>query len=136
MVGEGQRIAEPAKGEREGKRGQSATAGFNWVRDSRRGRMVRILENLLKVAKREARKPGPSPPVRLKWVNTVCYVTQTINSLLRDTDYDELHAEVTRLQEKVNKLTQERYQRAQTDTGTGQFEAGKPERDADPPEPR
>ncbi len=72
--------------------------------------MARTLESMLKIARREARRSG-SGPERLRWVNTVCYVSQTYNSLLRDTEYDELKRELTTVQEKLAKLASEKSQR-------------------------
>ena len=83
--------------------------GIEWLRESQRGRMARTLETLVKTARREARRAGSSSE-RLRWVKTVCYIAQTYNSLLGDTDYDELKRQVTLMQEKVRKLADEKYQ--------------------------
>lgn len=71
--------------------------------------MARTLDGLLKTARREARRAGSSTD-RLPWVNTMFYITQTFNSLLRDTDYDELKRQVALMKEKVTKLASEKYQ--------------------------
>ena len=115
--------------------GDVQSSSFEWLRESQRGRMARTLENLLKIARGQARRRDSGGQDRLKWVNSICYIVQTYNSLLRDTNYDELRAEVTRLQEKVKQLNTERYQRPQTDPGTSQPETGKPEPSAEPAEP-
>ncbi len=72
--------------------------------------MTRTLDNLLRVARREARRRVSTPALRLKWVNAICYITQTYNSILRDTDYDELRREMTIIIDKVSRLANEKYQ--------------------------
>ncbi len=86
---------------------------------------ARILETLLTTARREARRAETSAE-HLKWVNTVCYITQTYNSLLRDTDHDELRHQVSIMQEKVSKIANEKYQRPGKDVVTDQQPAGQP----------
>ena len=100
-------------------------------RESERAKMARTLERLLKVARGQARRRASPSLIRLKWVNTVGYLTQIYNGILRDTEYDEMRQEMARLQEEVEKLTKERYRRAQTDNTRDQLEAGQPDRDAD-----
>ena len=82
-------------------------------------KMAKTLDRLLRVAKREARRRASPSLIRLKWVNTVCYLTQTYNSLLRNTDVDELKEEMTVLQEKLKKVTESRHQQPQTSTRKG-----------------
>ena len=88
-------------------------------REGERVKMAKTLYRLLRVAKREARRRASPSLIRLKWVNTVCYLTQTYNSLLRNTDVDELKEEMTILQEKLKKVTESRHQQPQTSTRKG-----------------
>ena len=85
-------------------------------RESERAKMARTLGKMLHVARREARRRASPGLIRLKWINTVCYLTQTYNSLLRDTDVDELREEMTIVQEKLKKVTESRHQQPQTST--------------------
>ena len=85
-------------------------------REGERAKMARTLERLLRVARGQARRRAVPGLIRLKWVNTVCYLTQTYNSLLRDTEVDELREEMTVLQEKLKKIGESRYQQPQTST--------------------
>ena len=80
--------------------------------------MAQTLEHLLRIARREARRRESTQLDRLKWVNSICYITQTYNSRLKDTDYDELREEMTVLQEKVHNLSKSKHQRPQTGSGT------------------
>ncbi len=82
--------------------------------------MVRTLEYLLRIARREIRKPNLDVAVRQKWVNTICYITQTLNSVLRDTDYDQLKQQVLNMQEKIEKMMIGKYQQSQKTTRPGQ----------------
>jgi hypothetical protein len=66
--------------------------------------MARTLERMLRIAKREARNKNTSSQNRLRWVNTVAYLTQTYNNLLRDTEVNELAGQITLLMDKVKKL--------------------------------
>lgn len=100
-------------------------------REGERAKMARTLERLLRVARGQARRRAVPSLIRLKWVNTVCYLTQTYNSILGDTEYDAMRQEMALLQEKVEKLTKERYRRAQTDNTRDQLETGQPDRDSD-----
>jgi polyhydroxyalkanoate synthesis regulator phasin len=99
-----QTVPKPSTAEREGRKANLAS-----FRESQRGRMAKTLENLLQLSRREAKRKDANPSARLKWVNTTCYTIQTYNSLLRDTEYDELREEVTSLREKVRKLSQDKH---------------------------
>jgi len=107
--------AEQTKSEGETGRVQDSVRAF---RESERAKMARTLGKMLHVARREARRRASPGLIRLKWINTVCYLTQTYNSLLKDTDYDELREEMTVLQEKVHNLSKSKHQRPQTGSGT------------------
>jgi hypothetical protein len=99
--------AEPGKGEAAS---GSDRSGVSVFREGERAKMARSLERLLRTARREVRRQSAPSLIRLKWVNTVCYLTQTYNSLLRDTEVDELKLELSGVQERLRKLTQPRYQ--------------------------
>lgn len=101
-------------------------------REGERAKMARTLEKMLRVARREARRRASPGLIRLKWINTVCYLTQTYNGILADTEVDEMRQEMERLQETVEKLTKERYRWTQTGAGTDQLEAGQSDTDPDP----
>ncbi len=88
-------------------------------REGERAKMARTLERLLRVARGQARRRAVPSLIRLKWVNTVCYLTQTYNSLLKDVEIDELKAGMIALQETVKQLNQSRHQQSQTNTRTG-----------------
>ena len=72
--------------------------------------MARTLGWMLKAARREARRRANPSLVRLKWVNTVAYLSQTYNSLLKDTELDELREQVTGLRETVKRINESRNQ--------------------------
>ena len=95
------------------------------------GAGLRTLERLLRVARGQARRRAVPSLIRLKWVNTVCYLTQTYNSILGDTEYDEMRQEMALLQEKVEKLTKERYRWTQAGNKADQFKAGQSNQDPD-----
>ncbi len=103
-----------------GDEGQASQESLRWLREAQRGRMVRTLEYLLRIARREIRKPSLEVAVRQKWVNTICYITQTLNSVLRDTDYDQLKQQVLNMQEKIEKMMIGKYQQPQKTTRPGQ----------------
>jgi hypothetical protein len=81
-----------------------------------RAKMVRTLKQLLKKAKKEAANPLTSPDLRLRWVNTMCYITQTWNSVLKDSDYEEMKREVERIDGMVSNYSKQRLGQSQTDT--------------------
>ena len=72
--------------------------------------MARTLEETLRIAKREARKRSTPNKERLRWINTIAYLTQTYNGLLRDTEVNELKEQLTMLQEKLEKIARARRQ--------------------------
>ena len=72
--------------------------------------MARTLSWMLRAAKREARKRATPSEVRLKWVNTVAYLTQTYNSLLKDTEVDELREQMNILRKTVKRINESRNQ--------------------------
>ena len=78
--------------------------------------MVRTLKRLLKMAKQEVVDASTKPDLRLRWVNTMCYITQTWNSVLRDADYEEMKREVERIEGMVSGYAKERLEQSQTDT--------------------
>lgn len=108
--------AEQTKSEGETGRVQESVRAF---RDGERAKMARTLERMLHVARREARRRASPGLIRLKWINTVCYLTQTYNGLLKDVEIDELKAGMIALQETVKQLNQSRHQQSQTNTRTG-----------------
>lgn len=79
-------------------------------RGAKRGQMARMLDHMLRIAKREARRKDTSSQNRLRWVNTVAYLTQTYNNLLRDTEVNELAGQVTLLMDRVKKLSGSKHQ--------------------------
>ena len=91
-------------------------------RDTERGRMLETLKYLLKKARSEAGKKENSPELRLKWVNTMCYITQTCNSVLKDADYDELRQQLEYMQEEVIKIREEKLRKPQTVIGKDRVE--------------
>ena len=46
----------------------------------------------------------------MKWVNTVAYLSQTYNSLLKDTELDELREQMSILQNTVKRINESRNQ--------------------------
>ncbi len=109
---------------------------LEWTRQYERGRMARTLTNLLRVSRREARRRDVPSTLRLKWIKTICYITQTYNSLLRDVDYDEMREEMRLLQEKVKKLGQERTERIAESNPADQLDTGQSQREPDTTRPR
>jgi hypothetical protein len=91
-----------------------ATAGsgsdVSGFRRGERAKMARTLAWMLTAARREARRRANPSEVRLKWVNTVAYLSQTYNSLLKDTELDELREQMTILQNMVKKINESRNQ--------------------------
>lgn len=79
-------------------------------RKSERAKMARTLSWMLRAAKREARKRATPSEVRLKWVNTVAYLSQTYNSLLKTTEMDELREQLSFLQNRVKRISESRNQ--------------------------
>lgn len=90
--------------------GQIEDARVDAFREGERAKMARTLARMLRLARREARRRDAPSLIRLRWVNTVAYLTQTYNSLLRDTEVDELREQMTILQERLRKLAQSRPQ--------------------------
>jgi len=88
-------------------RSMSDVSGF---RRGERAKMARTLAWMLTAARREARRRANPSEVRLKWVNTVAYVSQTYNSLLKDTELDQLREQLTSLQETVKRINESRNQ--------------------------
>ena len=72
--------------------------------------MARTLAWMLTAARREARRRVNPSEVRLKWVNTVAYLSQTYNSLLKDTELDELREQMSILQNTVKRINESRNQ--------------------------
>ena len=97
---------------------------LRWLREAQRGMMVRTLNRLMRMARRESRKKDVPSGVRLKWANALCYMVQTCNAVLRDTDYDELNQEVSGLLEKVEKLGEERDKHTPTGNPTVKVPSG------------
>ncbi len=98
-------IAEPTV---EGSTGSiSDVSGF---RRGERAKMAQTLAWMLTAARREARRRANPSEVRLKWVNTVAYLSQTYNSLLKDTELDQLREQLTSLQETVKRINESRNQ--------------------------
>jgi hypothetical protein len=79
-------------------------------RKGERAKMARTLAWMLTAARREARRRANPSEVRLKWVNTVAYLSQTYNSLLKDTELDELREQMNTLQKTVKKINESRNQ--------------------------
>ncbi len=98
--------------------------------------MARTLTNLLRVSRRELRSRDAPSSLRLNWIKTICYITQTYNSLLRDVDYDEMREEMRLLQEKVSKLSQERTEKPTEANPADQLNTGQPQREPDTTRPR
>ncbi len=109
---------------------------LEWTRQYERGRMARTLTNLLRASRREARRRDAPSSLRLKWIKTICYITQTYNSLLRDVDYDEMREEIRLLQEKVSKLSQERTEKPTESNPADQLNTGQSQREPNTTEPR
>ena len=72
--------------------------------------MARTLSWMLRAAKRESRKRSSPSEVRLKWVNTVAYLSQTYNSLLKTTELDELREQLNVLQNRMKRINESRNQ--------------------------
>ena len=79
-------------------------------RKGERAKMARTLSWMLTAARREARRRTNPSEVRLKWVNTVAYLSQTYNSLLKDTELDELREQMSILQNTVKRINESRNQ--------------------------
>ena len=79
-------------------------------RKGERAKMARTLSWMLTAARREARRRTNTSEVRLKWVNTVAYLSQTYNSLLKDTELDELREQMSILQNTVKRINESRNQ--------------------------
>ncbi len=109
---------------------------LEWTRQYERGKMARTLTNLLRVSRRELRRRDAPSSLRLNWIKTICYVTQTYNSLLRDVDYDEMREEMQLLQEKVKKLSQERTENSTESNPADQLNTGQSQREPDTTQPR
>jgi len=120
--------AEQTKGEGETGRVQNSVRGF---RESERAKMAKTLGKMLHVARREARRRASPGLIRLKWINTVCYLTQTYNGILADTEVNEMRQEMEQLQETVDKLTKERYRWTQAGNKADQFKAGQSNQNPD-----
>jgi len=120
--------AEQTKSEGETGPVQDSVRAF---RESKRAKMAKTLEKMLHVARREARRRASPGLIRLKWINTVCYLTQTYNGILADTEVNEMRQEMEQLQETVDKLTKERYRWTQAGNKADQFKAGQSDRDPD-----
>jgi hypothetical protein len=97
---------------------------LKWLREAQRGMMVRTLNRLMRMAKKESRRKDVPSGVRLKWANALCYMVQTCNAVLRDTDYDELNQEVSGLLDKVEKLSEKGDRQAQTGNQTVRIPSG------------
>jgi len=82
----------------------------NVFRRGERAKMARTLAWMLTAARREARRRANPSEVRLKWVNTVAYLSQTYNSLLKDTELDELREQMSILQRTVKRINESRNQ--------------------------
>ena len=98
--------------------------------------MARTLTNLLRVSRRELRRRDATPGLRLNWIKTICYITQTYNSLLRDVDYDEMREEMRLLQEKVKKLSTERTEKSAESNPADQLNTGQSPGEPDTARPR
>ncbi len=94
----------------DGRAGSGSDVGV--FRKGERAKMARTLAWMLTAARREARRRANPSLVRLKWVNTVAYLSQTYNSLLKDTELDELREQLTSLQEKVKRINESRNQQS------------------------
>ncbi len=110
----------------ERKHGEEAehSQGLRWLREAQRGMMVNTLNRLMRMAKKESRRKDVPSGVRLKWANALCYMVQTCNAVLRDTDYDELNQEVSGLLERVEKLSEKGDRQAQTGNQTVTIPSG------------
>jgi len=85
-------------------------SNVNVFRRGERVKMARTLAWMLTSARREARRRANPSEVRLKWVNTVAYLSQTYNSLLKDTELDELREQMNTLQKTVKRIHESRNQ--------------------------
>jgi hypothetical protein len=74
--------------------------------------MARTLERMLKIARREARSKTVPGQIKLRWVNTIAYLTQTYNNLLKDTEVDQLSEQIQILMDRVKKLSQSKHQQS------------------------
>jgi len=92
-------------------------------RETERGKMLETLNYLLRKARFQAQRKSLSDEMRLKWVNTMCYITQTCNSVLKDADYDELKREVERTKEEVTQLSEKELGKPEAVTGRDQSKA-------------
>jgi hypothetical protein len=81
-------------------------------RRGERAKMARTLGWMLRAARREARRRATPIEIRLKWVNTVAYLSQTYNSLLKDTELDELREQMSILQNTVKRINESRNQQS------------------------
>ncbi len=109
---------------------------LEWTRQYERGKMARTLTNLLRVSRRELRRRDAPSSLRLNWIKTICYITQTYNSLLRDVDYDEMREEMRLLQEKVKKLSQEGTEKPTESNPADQLNTGQSQGEPDTTRPR
>ncbi len=89
---------------------ESGDSDVTAFRKGERAKMARTLAWMLTAARREARRRANPSEVRLRWVNTVAYLSQTYNSLLKDTELDELREQVTVLQRSVKRISESRNQ--------------------------
>lgn len=81
-------------------------------REAKRAGLARVLDRMLRIARREAQKRDTPGQMRLRWVSTVAYLTQTYNNLLRDTEVDELNDQVDLLLGRVEKLGRKQHQQS------------------------
>ena len=72
--------------------------------------MARTLDKMLRIAKAEARKRSTPPQERIRWINSIAYLSQTYNGLLRDTEVNELKEQLAILQEKLEKIARPGHQ--------------------------
>lgn len=120
--------AEQTKSEGKTGRVQNSVRSF---REGERAKMAKTLAKMLHVARREARRRASPGLIRLKWINTVSYLSQTYNGILADTEVDEMRQEMEQLRETVDKLTKERYRWTQAGNKADQFKAGQSDRDTE-----
>lgn len=121
--------------ENSGRKVTPGEPGLEWTRQYERGKMARTLTNLLRVSRRELRRRDAPSSLRLNWIKTICYITQTYNSLLRDVDYDEMREEMRLLQEKVKKLGKERTEKPTEANPADQLDTGQSQREPDTTRP-
>jgi hypothetical protein len=72
--------------------------------------MARTLEKMLRIASTQARKRSIPSDERMRWINTIAYLSQTYNGLLRDTEVNELKEQLTALQEKLERIARPGHQ--------------------------